>query len=338
MNIRAIALAVFALWSMPAWAGMDLHLPVECKLGENCFIQNYVDHDAAAGSFHDYNCGSMTYDDHNGTDFRVKNFDALDSHIRVLATNNGRVKMVTYQPEIQKGDIPLLQLLKFSTRSECGASIRIDHGAGWQSIYCHLDPKAMAVKPADDVVTGQVIGRMGASGKSIFPHLHYELRHHNRPVDPFVGHNKSYNCQPHERYNLWSEKALEQLPYIATDIIFGGFTAKEPDVEKIRQRYEPPKFLEATNAAIYFWVELMGIRTHDVVLLTMTAPDGKMMVEKKLTYNRHFSLAFETLTAQRQAQYSHWPAGVYTVNVTLLRYENVWKQTVLSRDWQIELQ
>jgi murein DD-endopeptidase MepM/ murein hydrolase activator NlpD len=63
-----------------------------------------------------------------------------------------------------------------------GREILIDHGHGLETLYGHLS--AMAVVPGQHVICGQVIGYVGDSGRSTGPHLHYEVRIHNVPVNP----------------------------------------------------------------------------------------------------------------------------------------------------------
>jgi murein DD-endopeptidase MepM/ murein hydrolase activator NlpD len=50
------------------------------------------------------------------------------------------------------------------------------------TLYGHLS--AMAVVPGQHVMRGQVIGYVGQSGRATGPHLHYEVRVHNVPVNP----------------------------------------------------------------------------------------------------------------------------------------------------------
>ena len=49
--------------------------------------------------------------------------------------------------------------------------------------YCHLS--SVLVKPGD-VVAGQMLGRVGRTGNATGPHLHLEVRVHDRPTDPAV--------------------------------------------------------------------------------------------------------------------------------------------------------
>jgi murein DD-endopeptidase MepM/ murein hydrolase activator NlpD len=63
-----------------------------------------------------------------------------------------------------------------------GNLVEVDHGNGLATRYGHLS--AIDVKVGQIVHTGEVIGRIGSTGRSTGPHLHYETRVHGEPVDP----------------------------------------------------------------------------------------------------------------------------------------------------------
>ncbi|HUB30646.1 MAG TPA: M23 family metallopeptidase [Terracidiphilus sp.] len=69
-----------------------------------------------------------------------------------------------------------------SMRPGYGREVLLDHGHGLTTLYAHLS--SMAVLPGDHVTRGQVIGYVGQSGRATGPHLHYEVRVHNVPVNP----------------------------------------------------------------------------------------------------------------------------------------------------------
>jgi murein DD-endopeptidase MepM/ murein hydrolase activator NlpD len=63
-----------------------------------------------------------------------------------------------------------------------GRHVTIDHGHGVRSLYGHL--REIDVKLGQKVEKGQILGRVGSTGRSTGPHLHYELLVEGSPVDP----------------------------------------------------------------------------------------------------------------------------------------------------------
>lgn len=68
------------------------------------------------------------------------------------------------------------------SESEYGRLICIEHGHGFSTAYGHL--QKVQVQAGDKVTKGQVIGTVGLSGNSTGPHVHYEVRMYNSPVNP----------------------------------------------------------------------------------------------------------------------------------------------------------
>lgn len=73
-------------------------------------------------------------------------------------------------------------VLKASFGNGYGREIVIDHGNGIETLYGHLS--GFAVTVGEHVQRGQVIGYVGSSGHSTGPHLHYEVRVRDTPVNP----------------------------------------------------------------------------------------------------------------------------------------------------------
>jgi murein DD-endopeptidase MepM/ murein hydrolase activator NlpD len=65
-----------------------------------------------------------------------------------------------------------------------GNHIKIDHGNGYETRYAHLSRFSPGLRRGTRVKQGQVIGYTGATGLATAPHLHFEFRHHGKPVDP----------------------------------------------------------------------------------------------------------------------------------------------------------
>jgi len=64
-----------------------------------------------------------------------------------------------------------------------GREVTLDHGHDVVTLYGHLS--AVAVYPGQHVTRGEIIGYVGESGRATGPHLHYEVRLHNVPVNPY---------------------------------------------------------------------------------------------------------------------------------------------------------
>lgn len=67
-------------------------------------------------------------------------------------------------------------------RGSYGNMVEIDHGFGISTVYAHLSQ--INVTEGQGVTRGQVVGIQGSTGRSTGPHLHYEVRINNRPVNP----------------------------------------------------------------------------------------------------------------------------------------------------------
>lgn len=65
-----------------------------------------------------------------------------------------------------------------------GNVVYIDHGQGVVSMYCHMD--RIDVKAGDNVIKGQPIGTVGATGRVTGPHLHWSVSLNNARIDPML--------------------------------------------------------------------------------------------------------------------------------------------------------
>ncbi len=65
-----------------------------------------------------------------------------------------------------------------------GFAVFVDHETGWQTRYGHLS--RIDVRVGDRVRQGAVVGGVGSTGASTGPHLHFEIRHEGRALDPLT--------------------------------------------------------------------------------------------------------------------------------------------------------
>lgn len=95
---------------------------------------------------------------HNGEDITA------EAGTAVVASNDGEVRLTVEH--------------YFS-----GKGVYLDHGLGLYSMYFHLSE--ILVREGEQVARGQVIGRVGASGRVTGPHLHWGIRLNGARVDPY---------------------------------------------------------------------------------------------------------------------------------------------------------
>jgi len=65
-----------------------------------------------------------------------------------------------------------------------GNLLMIDHGMGLNSAFLHSS--AILVREGEHVKQGQVIGRIGATGRATGPHLHWSLKWNDARLDPIL--------------------------------------------------------------------------------------------------------------------------------------------------------
>ena len=178
-----------------------LSLPVDCTLGDTCFLQQTVDAEAGEGAA-DYTCGHLTYDGHTGTDFRVP----PGGDVAVTAVADGTVlRARDGEPDRRFADP-----LDVRGGRDCGNGAVIAHADGLETQLCHLANGSLVVQPGDDVRRGEVIGQVGASGRVGFPHVELVVRRNGEVVDPFTGLPAGSGCGISVA-PMWTEAAAERL-------------------------------------------------------------------------------------------------------------------------------
>ena len=76
------------------------------------------------------------------------------------------------------------QVLAAGHQGGYGKLVVVRHPNGYKTFYGHLSGFAKGVRKGASVTQGQLIGYVGATGLATGPHLHFEMRVNDRPVDP----------------------------------------------------------------------------------------------------------------------------------------------------------
>lgn len=108
-----------------------------------------------------------------------KNSDFVGYGLEVLAPAAGVVVYerndVADNPASGNQDFPSLLKLPDPPWGVAGNCVVIDHGNGEFSLLAHMQPGSVRVKKGDRVKQGDLLGRLGNSGATTGPHLHYHL-------------------------------------------------------------------------------------------------------------------------------------------------------------------
>lgn len=295
-------------------AALQLGLPVACEMGKTCFIQNYVDHQSGSG-YKDYQCGHLTYDRHQGTDFRVIDEHAMAQGVPVLAAAPGRIIGVRDgEPDIAisvrgQGSV---------AGKEAGNGVVIDHGDEWQTQYSHLRNGSVLVRVGDQVKEGQPIGLIGESGMADFPHVDFTVRKNGQPVDPFWPVN-SWACGINDRpAALWRPSISKSVSYIATAILQTGFAERIPSrLEAQTGRWGLNGKIESDTPQLVLWASVMGVNAGDRWRMEVDTPLGQRLFSA--TGVIEGDKAIMVIGAGKRLDAGRWPQGRYTGVFTLVR-------------------
>lgn len=187
-------------------------------LGQDLFLNNFVDLDSKQGSFHDWDCSEYTYDGHTGHDSLIRSFREQEIGVPVFAvrdgvvvdTHDGEPDMNTVRDEKNKANYVI-----------------IDQGGGYYGWYLHFKAGSVAVSVGQTVTAGTQIGLTGSSGFSDWPHLHFETRKGNSVVEPSTG-----PCNPGE--SLWDEQPPVDRDLYVSDFFLTLGEISLPDGDSVQ--------------------------------------------------------------------------------------------------------
>lgn len=305
--MRAALTALVLTLAAPVAAGdVVLSLPIDCDLGQNCYVQHYVDLDPGPDVL-DFQCGDLTYEGHKGTDFAVPSMADMLRGVNVLAAADGQVAGV------RDGIADVVFTAENATAikdRECGNGVVLRHTDGWETQYCHMKSGTVTVKSGDKITRGTVLGQVGLSGKTQFPHVHLSVRKNGTVVDPFAP-NKAQHCG-HSGQGLWDHEIF----YTPAGLIKIGFSDGIPSFEAVQNGTAAQSTLAADTQGLVLFAYVFGGRVDDVINLKITGPKGQIL-DTEVVLKKDQAQLFRA--AGKRLKTSRWPAGDYTGTVRLRR-------------------
>lgn len=312
--MRAFFLVLLAMICAPREAAaQNFQLPIDCRVGSVCIVQNYADLNPADGNADDPRCGPLSYDGHDGIDIRAPATMAARG-VAVLAPAAGVVVGVRdgeADGAFQRGGAAALN------GRDCGNGVRIEHEDGWSSQLCHMRAGSVRVRQGDRVTAGQELGLVGLSGRTEFHHVHIALRRNNETLEPLTGGalgaaRCGATVAPGRH---WSAAARSALAYRGTQLFAAGFSGVAPtdgaDAEAL------PANVTRQGSAFVFWALASGPMSGDVLRVQLYAPDGGLVAQGTLTQVRDQAQAYAF--AGRRNSGGGFPAGLYRGEAQLVR-------------------
>ncbi|MEO1150127.1 MAG: M23 family metallopeptidase [Pseudomonadota bacterium] len=349
----------FAVWAQPPDVEPSpstlpqFDSPVDCTIDPmvpgTCLIQQYVDLDPGPGRL-DHGCGRLSYDGAIGTDFRTATLSQMRAGVSVLAAADGVVEAV----RDGMADVSVREIGLEAVRGrEAGNGVVVRHSEDWVTQYSHLKKGSIVVGPGDRVSRGTVLGQIGLSGSTEFPHVEFAVRYRGRPVDPFVGlPSPGRGSEPDAKTDagtpsdagatlvngcsgartpLWSARALDEFTYVPTGILAMGIATEAVTEAAARAGRYDQTALRSDSPALVVWVDSYGTQKGDEQHFTVRTAKGAMIHDRtsKLEKNNISWFAF----SGRRAPANGWPPGSYQARYSLIRNE----KTVASRIIEFEI-
>ena len=296
---------------VPSTPEISLQIPVGCTLGEDCWVIASYDHDRGEGR-RDYACRMNPIQDTRSTAFGLANERRIQDWVPVYAAAAGTV-IGTRDSML---DINVREIGEATVRGrECGNGVRLDHGVGWTTQYCHMKLGSIVVSAGERVAAGTVLGHIGMSGGASFPHLGLRVQKNGVAVDPFIGLNGGPPCalghQP-----LWAENQIESLQQSTPIIMEAGFADRVLKGKEISKGVDSSPSFSRASPAVVLWVSLARPESGDVVGLYANGPKGRLFAS---THRFETSRALASQSYGVKIPKSGWTPGEYIGTVVILR-------------------
>lgn len=316
MRARLAAVALTAL-SAPATA-IELGFPLACTAGIDCVVQSYFDRDPGTEAV-DFRCGHQTYDGHDGTDIRVPTLLDMADGVTVLAAVDGTVAGIRdAMPDVMYHETVAAEV----EGRECGNGVLIDHGGGWETQYCHMKRGSIAVSVGDTVKQGDALGKIGLSGFTEFPHLHFGVRKDGEELDPFATQPSAEDgacaVAGDEATGLWAANLDIALAYQSAFVLNIGFADSTVTMEQVESGALRDATLRPDSPAIVFFGRAIGLEAGDIQRLVLRGPDGAVLAESDIEPLDRPEAEFFAFTGKRRSE--PWATGIYRGRYAVFRH------------------
>ena len=197
----------------------------------------------------------------------------------------------------------------------------IVHDDGWETQYCHLKEGSVQVASGDRVSAGDVIGEIGLSGKTQFPHVHLSVRQNGNVVDPFAP-DSAAQCGAAQN-SLWAE----DIQYEPGALLSVGFADKVPEYSDVLAGSAARDTMPVDANAIVLFGLAFGSQKDDILRLTIHGPKGAFLAQDVVLEKPQAQVFRAT---GRRLTSTEWPSGTYHGEVVMLRDGKAISQKTVS--------
>jgi murein DD-endopeptidase MepM/ murein hydrolase activator NlpD len=187
-----------------------------------------------------------------------------------------------------------------------GNYVEISHPGGLSTIYGHLRRGSVAVTQGQSVKRGALLGLVGSSGRSNWPHLHFEVREGGVSVDPFAG-----ECS--QTKSLWADQLAYQNAFKVTD---AGLTDQPATRATLLERPPTLSAFPLNAAGFRFWLQVAN-QPAAQLRFELRAPGGALKEAVQLQVGATYSMRHLVLEVPVNGQLSEpgaWEIRTYQGN------------------------
>jgi murein DD-endopeptidase MepM/ murein hydrolase activator NlpD len=278
--------AATVLFNWPLKAGSSL---TDCSY---YYISAHVDHNNAASAITDYNCGTITYDGHKGTDIAIGPFPYFKmdhNQVLVVAAAAGTI--------IDKHDGEYDRNCLGAGSNVPANYVIIQHSDGSNALYWHMKKGAVTTKAIGQTVSaGEYLGVVGSSGSSSGPHLHFEVWTGNTNatmIDPFAG-----TCNLLNATTRWvvqkpyTEPAVVKASVHTTDYTSPAVCGTTETLNESNLYVVPFQGTGLTAGFAKFYLFMRNITSGSTVTMNILNPDASVFATWNYTFPNTFVFSY----------------------------------------------